>query len=47
MLDLVVDRRELKTTLARVLRFMRAAPAASVAVPVEAAALPVSAEPAR
>jgi acetyl-CoA carboxylase carboxyl transferase subunit beta len=39
MLDLVVDRRELKATLARALRFMRAEPAAMERVPVGVAAL--------
>jgi acetyl-CoA carboxylase carboxyl transferase subunit beta len=34
MLDLVVDRRELKATVARLLRFMGATPAAADAVPV-------------
>jgi len=39
MLDLVVDRRELKTTLARALRFMRAEPAVLASVPVAVGAL--------
>jgi acetyl-CoA carboxylase carboxyl transferase subunit beta len=39
MLDLVVDRRELKATIARALQFMRAAPAPAV----ESMPLPVSA----
>jgi len=34
MLDLVVDRREMKATLSRALRFMRAEPAAVERVPV-------------
>jgi acetyl-CoA carboxylase carboxyl transferase subunit beta len=32
MLDLVVDRRDMKTTIARALRFMRAEPAQTAAV---------------
>jgi acetyl-CoA carboxylase carboxyl transferase subunit beta len=43
MLDLVVDRRDLKAAIARALRFMRAAPAAS-AEPAGALAA-VTAEP--
>jgi acetyl-CoA carboxylase carboxyl transferase subunit beta len=39
MLDLVVDRRDLKMTLARALRFMRAEPAAAVREPVGVGAL--------
>jgi acetyl-CoA carboxylase carboxyl transferase subunit beta len=39
MLDLVVDRRDLKSTLSRALRFMRAEPAAMTAVPVGVGAL--------
>ena len=39
MLDLVVDRRELKGTLGRALRFMRAEPAAPAAVAVAVGAL--------
>ena len=39
MLDLVVDRRELKATLGRALRFMRAEPAAMAGVPVGVGAL--------
>jgi acetyl-CoA carboxylase carboxyl transferase subunit beta len=39
MLDLVVDRREMKATLSRVLRFMRAEPAAMERVPVGVGAL--------
>ena len=39
MLDLVVDRRDLKSTLARALRFMRAEPAAMTPVPVGVGAL--------
>ena len=39
MLDLVVDRREMKATLARALRFMRAEPAALAALPVTVGAL--------
>jgi acetyl-CoA carboxylase carboxyl transferase subunit beta len=39
MLDLVIDRRELKATLGRALRFMRAEPAAMAAVPVGVGAL--------
>jgi len=40
MLDLVVDRRDLKSSVARVLRFMRATPAAAAPdrAPVLAAA---------
>jgi hypothetical protein len=41
MIDLVVDRRELKATISRALRFMRAEPApqpAEVPVPVATAA---------
>jgi acetyl-CoA carboxylase carboxyl transferase subunit beta len=43
MLDLVVDRRDMKATLARALRFMRAEPAA-VAQPVAASAATFAAE---
>jgi acetyl-CoA carboxylase carboxyl transferase subunit beta len=39
MLDLVVDRRDMKATLARALRFMRAEPAAPEPVPVGVGAL--------
>jgi len=39
MLDLVVDRRDMKTTLARALRFMRAEPAVMTPVPVGVGAL--------
>jgi acetyl-CoA carboxylase carboxyl transferase subunit beta len=39
MLDLVVDRRDMKSTLARALRFMRAEPAAMTPVPVGVGAL--------
>ena len=39
MLDLVVDRREMKATLGRALRFMRAEPAAVAAMPVTVGAL--------
>ena len=39
MLDLVVDRRDLKSTLSRALRFMRAEPAAMTPVPVGGGAL--------
>jgi acetyl-CoA carboxylase carboxyl transferase subunit beta len=39
MLDLVVDRRDMKTTLSRALRFMRAEPAAMTPVPVGVGAL--------
>jgi hypothetical protein len=48
MLDLVVDRRDLKATLARALRFMGAAPAPEP-VPLEAVIAPdaVNAEPQR
>jgi acetyl-CoA carboxylase carboxyl transferase subunit beta len=38
MLDLVVDRRELKGALARALRFMRATPAAAIPQPTPALA---------
>jgi len=39
MLDLVVDRRDMKSTLSRALRFMRAEPAAMTPVPVGVGAL--------
>jgi acetyl-CoA carboxylase carboxyl transferase subunit beta len=39
MLDLVVDRRELKATLGRALRFMRAEPTPAAALPVSVGAL--------
>ena len=39
MLDLVVDRRDMKATIARALRFMRAEPAAMTRVPVGVGAL--------
>ena len=39
MLDLVVDRRDMKATVARALRFMRAEPAAAVREPVAVGAL--------
>ena len=39
MLDLVVDRRDMKSTLSRALRFMRAEPAAMIPVPVGVGAL--------
>jgi hypothetical protein len=39
MIDLVVDRRDLKATLARALRFMRAEPSTPVPVPVGVGAL--------
>jgi acetyl-CoA carboxylase carboxyl transferase subunit beta len=39
MLDLVVDRRDMKSTLSRALRFMRAEPAATTPVPVGVGAL--------
>ena len=44
MLDLVIDRRELKATIGRALRFMRAEPAslpAAIAQPITAVIEPV------
>ena len=39
MLDLIVDRREMRPTLGRALRFMRAEPAAVAALPVTVGAV--------
>jgi acetyl-CoA carboxylase carboxyl transferase subunit beta len=47
MLDLVVDRREMKATIARALRFMRAEPAAARQAATLAAAAPAAAHTAR
>jgi acetyl-CoA carboxylase carboxyl transferase subunit beta len=47
MLDLVVDRRELKAVIARALRFMHAPAAPAPQPPTEAEALSASADPAR
>jgi acetyl-CoA carboxylase carboxyl transferase subunit beta len=47
MLDLVVDRREMKGALARALRFMRAEPAAAPPPPVAVGATLAAAEPPR
>jgi acetyl-CoA carboxylase carboxyl transferase subunit beta len=47
MLDLVMDRRELKATIARALQFMRAAPAPAIESLPEPVSAGVSVEPAR